>query len=154
MIFEEPMPIQDVIITIKSAQTVDGEDDKLEFITQGTLMLAEDGVRLSYTESELTGLDGTRTDFLITDGAVILSRRGDVSSRMVFRVGSREPFSYDTPYGTLAMHTDTYKIKNTLSAHGGSLEIEYDLDLEKTVISRNRFCVEVREKGNKEHEFD
>lgn len=146
---ENTAQMRDVLITINSFQSVDGKGDTLEFITQGKYLSDKDGIRFYYNESELTGLVGTRTDFLVTDDSVIMSREGSVNSRMVFHEGQKHQFTYDTPYGALNMKLDTFRIHRALDERGGKLEIEYDLDLEHSVISRNRFKINVRDlKGN------
>ena len=90
-------PMRDVMITISSAQTVDGSGDCAEFITQGKYRSGSDGVHFFYDESELTGLDGTCTRFFVTDDRVVMSREGSVTSRMEFQEGQRSEFSYKTP---------------------------------------------------------
>ena len=144
-----PEPMRDVMITISSTQTVDGAGDCAEFITQGKYRAGSDGVHFFYNESELTGLDGTRTSFFVTGEGVVMSREGSVTSRMEFREGLRSEFSYKTPYGALNMALDTFRIDRALGEDGGRLEIEYDLDLDRSVVSRNRFKINVKEiKGN------
>ena len=51
-----------VIISIKSTQNMDGQEDTIELVTQGVLRHSEEeGFALVYPESELTGLEGTLT---------------------------------------------------------------------------------------------
>ena len=48
-------------------------------------------------ESELTGMEGTKTSFIFSPEEVVLSREGTLTSRMVFREGKKSTFLYDTP---------------------------------------------------------
>lgn len=138
---------KDVLITIHSIQNIDGQDcDGPEFITQGTYEYAPDGARFSYMESALTGLDGTRTDFHIKPEEVILSRRGTVNARMVFRRGEKQKFRYLTDFGALNMGLNTHRLESSMGEHGGDVEIEYDLNFNQSFLSRNRFIINVREK--------
>ena len=138
---------KDVLITIHSIQNIDGRDcDGPELITQGTYDYAPDGVRLSYMESELTGLDGTRTDLHIKPEEVVLSRRGSVNAQMVFRRGEKQRFRYQTDFGALNLGVSTKRLETTLDEHGGDVEIEYDLNFNQSYLSRNRFLINVREK--------
>ena len=138
---------KDVLITIHSIQNIDGQDcDGPEFITQGTYEYAPDGARFSYMESALTGLDGTRTDFHIKPEEVILSRRGTVNARMVFRRGEKQKFRYQTDFGALNMGLNTHRLVSSMGEHGGDVEIEYDLNFNQSFLSRNRFILNVREK--------
>lgn len=141
---------KDVLITIKSSQNVDGSEmEGAELITLGTYNYGKDGIRFSYMESEITGLDGTKTVFHIKPDEVVMSRRGSVNSQMVFHPGECSNFLYCTEFGMLQMGLDTRRLECALDEHGGSMEIEYDLDFEKSFLSRNTFKIDVKEKGIK-----
>ena len=136
---------KDVLITIHSIQNIDGQDcDGPELITQGTYEYAPDGVRLSYMESELTGMGGTRTDLHIKPEEVILSRRGSINAQMVFRRGEKQRFRYQTDFGALFLGVSTQKLESSMDEHGGSVEIEYDLNFNQSYLSRNRFLINVK----------
>lgn len=138
---------KDVLISIQSVQNLDGRDsDGPELITHGIYDYASDGIRLSYMESELTGLDGTRTTFQIFPEEVVLSRQGAVNAQMVFRQGQKRTFRYRTQMGALFMSLNTHRLECALDEHGGNMEIEYDLNFEQTFLSRNKFIINVREK--------
>ena len=138
---------KDVFITIRSTQSLDGgEPEGSELITAGKYNYGKDGIRLSYMESELTGLDGTRTVFQIKPDEVVLSRRGSVNSRMVFHPGVTSDFYFSSEYGLLQMGLDTRRLEWALDEHGGDMEIEYDIDFERGFLSRNTFQINVREK--------
>ncbi len=137
---------KNVLITIESSQSLDGEvSASPELVTQGTYSVGEDGIRLSYRESKLTGMEGTLTAFTVTPGEVVLSREGSVNSRMVFRKGERHTFYYETKFGGLTLGLDTHRIEHSLGEHGGDMEIEYDLNFEAAFFSRNKFKINVRE---------
>lgn len=142
---------KEVIITINSSQTVNGSESQgAELITQGTYSIDDGQIRFSYMESELTGMEGTKTDFLVSHEEIVMTREGTVTARMVFQRGKKHLFLYNTPYGALTMGLDTHRILSSLGEHGGGLEIEYDLDLERAHISRNKFKINVREKAERE----
>ena len=141
--------MRDVLITIKSQQSLSGDEDALEFITQGKYAVDEEGAHFFYQESELTGMQGTVTDFLVRPGQVVMSRKGTVTAQMIFQKGKKHHFAYETPYGMLTMGLDTHRLEHALGENGGEMEIEYDLDLDHAVVSRNRFKIHVRDmKGN------
>lgn len=137
---------KDVIISIKGAQRPeDGESGAVELVTDGEYSFDNGNIRFSYMESELTGLNGTQTSFDIADGAVTLTRRGTVNSSMVFQVGKKHYFAYETPFGAITMGVDTHSIKNRLGETGGDLEIRYVIDLENAGITRNMFQINIKE---------
>ena len=139
---------KDVLITIQSSQNVDGtEQEGAELITLGNYQYAKDAARFSYMESELTGLDGTKTVVLVKPDEVVLSRRGAAYYQMVFHPGVSSSFLMQTEFGMVQLGLDTRRLRCDLNEHGGSMEIEYDLDIQKNFLSRNRFRIDVKEKG-------
>lgn len=139
---------KDVLITIKSSQSLEGETaEPAELISLGTYSWSGDVQRFSYMESELTGLEGTRTSFEVRPDEVIMSRTGSVTSRMVYHKGQKHHFLYDTPYGTLSLGLNTHLLESELGEAGGSLRIEYDLDFENALLSHNKFCITIKEKS-------
>lgn len=138
-----------VIIFVKSHQHYEGaEPEDLELISEGMMDTAEDGtVTLTYDETELTGLEGTRTSFTIRDDTVTLSRTGQVNSQMVFQKGRQHSSLYETPWGTMTVDIATSQLANRLSDRGGILDIHYSIAVEHRVAGRNQFKIRVREIG-------
>lgn len=139
--------MKDVIISITGSQYADNNsDDAVELVTDGKYCFKDGHGKLTYTESELTGMAGTVTSFLISPGEVILSREGTLTSQMVFREGLKNTFLYDTPFGSTTMGLDTHKISSSLGEKGGELEIDYVVDFDHAIVGRNRFKINVRER--------
>ena len=137
-----------VIISIKGKQSYENvEDETIELVTEGLLAKEGEGAyTLSYQESELTGLEGTLTTFQIEDGRVTLMRHGEVNSQMVFEEGRRHLSMYKTPYGALAEGIKTHSMDCRMDDHGGSIEINYAIEIEHAVAGQNLFQIQVREK--------
>lgn len=137
-----------VIISIKGKQSYENvEDETIELVTEGLLAKEGEGAyTLSYQESELTGLEGTLTTFQIEDGRITLMRHGEVNSQMVFEEGRRHLSMYNTPYGALAVGIKTHSMDCRMDDHGGSIEINYAIEIEHAVAGQNLFRIQVREK--------
>lgn len=105
-----------------------------------------DGLRLTYEESELTGMEGTTTTFEVRGPQVILTRAGGVNSQMVFEAGRQHTSLYETPYGELSIDVQTSCLRHTLSERGGLMEIHYSIAVEHTVAGRNSFKIRVLRK--------
>ncbi len=105
--------MKDVIISITGTQySTQDADEAVELVTDGKYCFKDGHGKLMYTESALTGMEGTETSFLISPGKVILSREGTLTSRMVFREGTKNTFLYDTPYGSTTMGLDTRRAES------------------------------------------
>lgn len=140
--------MKDVIISITGVQNYpQGTDDSVELVTEGKYSFRDGRGELSYMESELTGMQGTRTSFTFTPTEVVLSREGTLTSEMIFREGTKNTFLYDTPFGSATMGLDTHRIHSTLGPKGGDMEIDYVVDFDHAVVGRNKFRINVRERG-------
>lgn len=136
-----------VLLSIRGEQYFDDIDpDETELMTEGTMVLTEDGMVLSYEESELTGMEGTTTTFEVKGPRVTLTRSGAVNSQMVFEEGRQHTSLYETPFGELSVDIQTSELRHNLSERGGLMEIKYSIAVEHTVTGRNCFKIRVRRK--------
>ena len=136
-----------VLLSIRGEQYFDDIDpDVTELMTEGTMVLTEDGMVLSYEETELTGMEGTTTTFEVKGPQVILTRTGTVNSQMVFEEGRQHTSLYETPFGELTVDIQTSTLKHNLTQRGGVMEIKYSIAVEHTVTGRNCFKIRVRPK--------
>ena len=143
--------LKDVWISINSIQGYDQEDeDSLEFSTDGHYYYDGENGCLTYMESEVTGLEGTRTSVIVMPDQVVVDRDGMITSRMIFREGERDAFQYSTPFGAATMGVDTRRIRHQMTENGGRVEVDYVVNMEHVVASRNRFQITVTEKKSPE----
>ena len=133
------------MITLHSVHGYDTEqEDCLEFTTDGLYTFDGDTGCMSYMESEVTGMEGTRTSIMVLPDKVVLDRDGMITSRMVFQPGQKNSVLYDTPYGTATLSILTRSINQSFNKDGGKVEIDYVLDVEHAVATRNRFQLSVK----------
>lgn len=121
-----------VLLTISSIQQFETETpETTELVTAGTMRILDDAIELSYAETELTGLQGTRTDFRVEQNRVALIRSGAVESRMTFVPGQEDLSLYDVGYGALMINLRTEKICCDLTEEGGTLTVSYTIVIEE-----------------------
>lgn len=138
--------MKDVWISINSTYGYDlEEEERLEFTTDGYYYYDGENGCLSYMESEVTGMEGTRTSVIVMPDQVVVDRDGTVTSRMIFREGLKNSFQYATPFGSANMGIDTRRIRHSMNEDGGDVEIDYVVDMEHAVVTRNKFQITVRE---------
>lgn len=125
----------------------DGDPDSLEFSTDGQYLFRDNVGCLSYLESEVTGLEGTRTSVTILPDQVVVDRDGTVKSRMIFKEGIKSSFLYSTPFGQATMGVDTRSIRRSVDESGGQVEIDYVVDMEHAVVARSKFQITIRQMG-------
>ncbi len=140
--------MKDVVISINSSFSFDeGEEQVVEFSTDGQYFYEDEVGCLSYEESEVTGLEGTRTSLFVMPDQVVVDREGTVTSRMIFKEGLKSAFQYTTPFGSANMGINTRRITQSMGSSGGSVEIDYVVDMEHVVATRNKFQITVTEIG-------
>ena len=61
----------DVWISITGTQSADGESDTVELTTAGRLEQEEDGLLLTYRESESTGMEGVVTSLRVREDEAV-----------------------------------------------------------------------------------
>ena len=139
------MRMKDVIISVTGVQQSLGEPDCMELVTAGQYGVSGDEICLTWEESELTGMEGTKTSLTVSPGGVVLSREGKLNTRMEFDEKRKSYFLYETPFGAATMGLDTKRIRSSLDMHGGEMLIDYVIDMNQTIVGRNRFFIRVEE---------
>ena len=137
-----------VVISIKGIQKYeDAPSDSIELVTEGTLTGDGKSYTITYRESELTGLEGTRTTIRVEqDGELVtMLRTGQVNAQMVFQVGRRHLAMYNTPYGSMAIGVNTLHLMADVDDDGGEVEIDYAIEIDHNLAGRNVFRIKVKE---------
>lgn len=127
---------KDVMITVDSRQEHPDQDaEVLNFMTEGTFYKKEGSYYISYSESPVTGLDGTTTTMKIASDSVTLIRFGSVSSLMVFEKGRRHTSGFNTEYGVIEVGVTARKLDVDINDLGGHFNVEYILEVNNQITS-------------------
>lgn len=110
---------------ISNASMSDGE--KIEIVSPGEFTKTDNGYKIMYEETELSGMEGTTTNILIEDNKVTLEREGTTETKMIFISGEPYVCLYNTPYGMLELTISTKEVDVDVNDEGGSLKISYDM---------------------------
>ena len=136
---------KDVIISIRGLQEQDGEaGDPITLVTPGRYYRKNDSYYISYEESELTGLAGTRTTLRVKPDFVKLVRTGLYPSELQFELGKRHMSLYHTEYGDLSIVVSTNHIRNTLTDDGGDLDVQYTVEVANTPVGVNHLSLTIK----------
>ncbi len=142
------MQKRNVIISIHSRQCLDGQEDTVVQEAEGLLARAGAGWTLAYREGENSGLGDTKTILRLEPERVTLTRLGELNSRMVFQVGVPHTSPYETPYGAIPLTVRTHRLETALEEEGGTIEIDYQIELGGGAAGVNRLRLQVRKKEN------
>ena len=134
------------IVTVQ--QPIDGSDgDKFELETLGKFSEKEGKFYIKYDETELTGFKNTSTMVKISSDTVLMSRFGEVESRMEFALGKKRLCNYNTPYGAIPVATELFELSNNLGKKGGNARFSYTLDFNNEKFAVNTLDISVKTKG-------
>jgi uncharacterized beta-barrel protein YwiB (DUF1934 family) len=124
----------------------DQEPEVIELTTEGTMEKTETGWDICYVESDLTGLAGVHTSFLVEGGKVTLTRTGKLNSQMVFVQGQSHDSLYQMDFGALMITVNATKICADLSDLGGTVDLCYDIQIEQTAAGKIEYHLEIHAK--------
>ena len=114
------------IISICSTQDI-GEKEKIEVLTVGEFSINGDEFIATYDETEISGMEGTKTTLKIKGDKVVLHREGTTSTKMEFQKDNTQVALYNTPYGMLELKTSTKELDLDVNEKGGNISIKYHL---------------------------
>ena len=118
--------IKKAIISICSTQDI-GEKEKMEVVTVGEFSINGDEFIATYDETEISGMEGTKTTLKIKGNKVVLHREGTTSTKMEFQKNNTQVALYNTPYGMLELKTSTKELDLDVDEKGGNISIKYHL---------------------------
>ncbi len=138
----------DVLIAEEEPDDDRDATDTIRFAGDGTLTVLGDCLELSYDESALIGMEGCRTTlrFDKARGMVTMMRSGAASVTMIFSISEpRQHSMYDTgiPGFPLELCVNTRRLSDSVSLTGGSLEIDYVIELRGVPTERTVLRLEV-----------
>ncbi len=121
------------------------QPETVEINTVGSLSCEGGRVELSYEETEVTGMEGTRTLLTYLEGQeniVSILREGEVTTALVFEEGKRHHCVYNTPYMPFQICTHTLKIDNRLLSEK-YIELDYIVEIRGAMAERTRLRMEL-----------
>jgi uncharacterized beta-barrel protein YwiB (DUF1934 family) len=117
-----------VLISVKTVQFVDGQPESVELITQGEYHKEGNEYFAEYDESEISGMEGTKTIMKINEDTLRIVRSGTTTSDLMFRKGHDHLSLYNTPFGTLEVMIKPRKVDIDVNEDGGNVKLEYKME--------------------------
>lgn len=136
-----------VMLSICGRQNyIDQEPEVIELVTEGTLENTGNGWEIRYEESEMTGLAGASTCFLVEPEKIVLTRSGNLTSQMIFRVGVPHESLYNMGFGVLMITVNATNIRYELTSEGGWVDLSYGISIEQTAAGTIDYRLEIKTK--------
>lgn len=126
---------------------MDSQEEIIELCTEGFMNTDGKKVELVYEESEITGMEGSRTSMSFENenpGFIAMMREGSVSTSLIFERGKRHHCVYNTPIMPFEICVRTIKVENEILSNG-TLKLDYIIEIRGAKAERTKFELEIIE---------
>ena len=127
---------KEATIYVTGIQSVDGEKDKIEFSSEGTVEKNDKGLKLTYHEMTDEG-ESSQTVLTLVGETIKIDRSGSNEMTMTVQKGRRRGCTLSTPVGPLVIGT----FGTALTLGADSLSVKYDLDMNSVLMSKNELHI-------------
>jgi len=131
------------IITVDSA-VLNDEEDLIGVVTPGEFYETEDGFRVEYEETKLSGMEGTKTIIIIREDSFDLIREGTTETKMEFKDKQKTVSLYKTPYGVMEIKVDTKKLEINVNEDGGVINTMYTLEIGGQPALKTNLTIDIK----------
>lgn len=139
---------QSVVLSILGRQSYLGQEpDEIELVTEGVLENQGGTWLLSYEESDLTGMSGVTTTFIVEPDKVSLKRTGRLNSQMVFQEGVVHESLYEVEFGALMISVCASRVMADICCDGGMIDLVYAIELEQSAVGTIDYHLDIRPKN-------
>ena len=130
---------------ISSVKDENGRRQPSEQICFGRMAEKNGTNYVFYEESEVTGLEGTKTTIKWNDERIIILRSGTLDHRQEFCQGLVDKSLYQTPYLKIPLETATKYLYTGFRKGVWNLEIEYSLSHSGQPYGDMKILIEIEE---------
>lgn len=136
---------KNVFLKVKGTRLEQGEPESVEFITEAIYRKQDEAYIAEYEESELTGMEGTRTVIRFQPDEILISRSGTNTSELYFERNKKHVTMYETEFGTMTIGVVAPRIEVSLDDTGGNVDFDYFIELNHVQTSENNFHMQIWE---------
>ncbi|MDF2841463.1 MAG: hypothetical protein K0Q99_2235 [Clostridia bacterium] len=106
-----------------------GDKSEIEFFVEGTYIEKNNGVYITYKETEVSGMEGTTTMLKILEDSLSIIRFGTCNSKLEFISGVQTHTNYQTPYGNMPITINTRQLEVDLRpGEKSNIHLQYSLE--------------------------
>ena len=133
------------VLTILSTQKTRDGTDQSEMNTTAGYIHNKRRTAIRYSEADETGEDiGFTSITVFPDNLVIIRKSGFAQATMILELGKTHSVRYDTVLGSMEMRLCATLIEADFNRKGGTLRLEYMLDIGDTYAAVNTIDMRVK----------
>lgn len=139
---------KDVLVSVKGTQFIDGEKDSVEVITSGTWSERNGKQYLLYEETYEGMQVTTKNTVKISPEIVEVTKKGAISSKMVYELGKQHMSDYMTPMGLIVLGITTKDIFVEADNDKLHLELKYAMEMNGQFVSESSLEIHATVRGS------
>ena len=134
------------LITIIGRQNYNGDKDKVEMKTVGTIDHDDKNYIISYNEELENSTIPLKATLNIAkdESRVEMMKSGPYSSCLIIEKSKRHLCNYGTEYGDMLMGIFGKNIENKYEENEGSFDFSYEIDINGAISSQNDVTIKYR----------
>ena len=139
---------RNVLVSISGMQTSAESDGAIEIISNGEYYFRNGKHYILYEEQvdEHSNCMDTKCTIKISENRMELIKKGDVTTRMFFEVGTPHISSYSTPFGDIVIGTTASVLRVNETEHELEAELSYSLDVNYEFVSECNLSIKVSDR--------
>lgn len=144
---------KDVFVSIlglyseENGENAKGERDSLEMLTPAECYQKENTYYVFYDEILGDAGNITKCRMKFSDKTFELTRKGEVSTQLLFIEGKKTFSAYHMPYGILNIGLDTKRVTIEEKEEEIQIHIAYVMEMDYQAISENEIHIVIKETG-------
>ena len=144
---------QNYLIHITNKQRIDDQTEEITLTTKGTYTMRNGKRYIQYREYDQEVKNGQTSTLKIdntgeTKIVSLIRHNNGNETNLILEQGKRHLCQYGTPYGNMTLGVFTSRIEDSLTDDGGSIEVEYTLDVNTNLSSVNAITITVKESAS------
>ena len=134
------------LLTITGSQDYNGDKDKIEMKTVGTIEHKDDSYIIRYTEAIENSNASLKSKLTIAkdESKVEMMKSGPYSSRLIIEKSKRHLCNYGTEYGDMRMGIFGKNVENHYDENEGRFDFAYEIDVNGAVSSINDVTIKYK----------
>lgn len=119
---------KEVLITIVGLHNSDSDSDKIDTICDGTYGKLGETHVVTYEETDEDGVV-YKTTLRLRDGYLEVTKKGTITSKLVYEKDRKTVTEYNTPYGAISLEFDTKIFEVSESEDELIAHVEYSMGI-------------------------
>ena len=142
---------KDILLSIRGLQiTEDSQQDTVEMISPGEYYFRNGKHYFLYEEAEEGKQEITKNIIKVSDDYMEVTKKGVVNVHMIFEKNKKNVTYYNTPFGSLLIGIDAYRVDVTQTPDEISAYVEYALEVNNEHLAKCRIRMKARSRGEGE----